>query len=575
MPSTSQPVPLLRRHWSLALVLCGALALRLWGLNDWWLNPDEGIYYSMITRGDLSGFWAEVMGNAHPPLYYLMLRALGLFTWNFTWFRALSVVFGLTAIIGVWAVARELWGRGTAGAVSGFVAATVLALSPGAILLSQVIRPYMFHLTLLTAALWCLLRYLRTPSRHHLAWYVALVVLALLTHYSTLLALGVFGLVVGYDGVSRGFGRPEWKRLAAWHVAPIVVVGLLYFLHLRRLAGGPLADEALDGWLSAYMVTSVAAAWRGFIGFQSLVVPAWARAPAALFLLVGCGVSLATRSPKPAVLALGAIAVGVAASAVGAYPYGATRHSAWQLAFTVPALGWLGGWIATFPRPKALLLTASAALAFAVALPAGRLLGAEQAALPVIDRVLEREPLTRMVAALDPQAEPDLMIMSAQTFYLLLPFYASERNRAVFAPDSSAFHFPYGAREILTGWSWNLTAGPDPDAPDHLVGMLERADAEFPELGISDRRFAALFVGGWLPPLINELNHLSSAERPIIVSQQFTPGLFAFVLNLRALRAAFDESEDHAIEASEASSPARSPRSASPPRTPPPPSGND
>jgi 4-amino-4-deoxy-L-arabinose transferase-like glycosyltransferase len=538
MPPPSRPAILLRRYWGLAIVLVGALAVRAAGLTDWWLNADEGIYYSLLTRGDLSGFWAEVMGNAHPPLYYLILRALGLFTWNFTWFRVLSLFFGLVAVVGVWAATRELVGD-KGRDVAGLVAAVVLAFSPEAIQLSQVIRPYMFQLALLSGALWLLLRYLDRPSDRDLAWYVVLVVLALLTHYSSILALAVFGLVVAHDGLVRGASRPEWRSLATWHLVPVAVVGLLYVLHLRQLTGGSLADEALDGWLDPYMVGSVFDAWNGFLGYQSYLVTEWARGPAALLFIVACGVSLVTRDLRPAILGLGAVAIAVAVSAVGAYPFGSTRHSSWQAVFTVPVLAWLAAWIARRRRLEAFLATAGVALVLAMGAPLGRLIGTDDAVPPLFERALERESLTLMVDALDPQAEPRLIIMSAQTFYVLLPFYASERNSSVVAPDSSAFHFPYGSRQIVTARAWNLTAGPDVDAPDHLVGLLRLADASFPELAIGDRQYAALFVGGFLAPIINELNALSSPEQPIVLRQRAAPGLFAFVLDLQVLRAAF------------------------------------
>lgn len=529
----------LRRYGGLTLVLCVAFGVRVWGLNEWWLNPDEGIYYSILTRADSAGFWTELMANAHPPLYYVLLRIIGLFTWDFVAFRSASVLFGLGAVVGAWAVGRELGGRGIRGEVAGLFAALLVALSPTAIGLSQVMRPYMLQLALLSAALYFLLLYRRAPSARHLVWYTAFVVLAVLTHYSSVLAVGALGLVVGSDGMGRGFNRPEWKRLAVSHVAPVVVTGMLYVVHVRRLSGSPLADDALSGWLSYYMVDSPLTAWLGFLGYQWLVVPDWGRAPAALFLLVACAAAIVRRDALPAVMALGALAVAVTAAALHVYPFGATRHAVWLMTFTVPVLGWLGAWVVGMPRTRAAAAVGGFAVVLIMGGPLGTALGADEAPWAPSERVLRRDNVARMVNFLDPQGEPALTLMSSQTFYLLLPFYPGEREGAVFAPDSSIFHFPYGSRRVLVSSAWDFTAGPDARATGHLVGTLAGADVAFPELSIGTHETAVLLVGGWRPPLIDELLSMSGADGAVLHAT-YVPGLFAFLIDLPALLRAFE-----------------------------------
>ena len=74
------------------LLVVVALVMRVSGAQGWWLNPDEGIYFSILTQPTLAAFWAEVAENAHPPLYYVILRAVGFFTTDFFWYRALSII---------------------------------------------------------------------------------------------------------------------------------------------------------------------------------------------------------------------------------------------------------------------------------------------------------------------------------------------------------------------------------------------------------------------------------------------------------------------------------------------------
>jgi hypothetical protein len=142
-----------------------------------------------------------------------------------------------------------------------------------------------------------------------------------------------------------------------------------------------------------------------------------------------------------------------------------------------------------------------------------------------------------MIDVLDPAAEPELLIMSWQSFYLLLPFYPTERERAAFSADSTVFHFPYGARRVLVSRSWDLSAGGDGRA-DELVGMLETTAAAFPELELDEREDAVLLLGGWRPALVDQLSS-SALTEPVTHGQRVVPGLVAFLLDVPALRRVF------------------------------------
>ncbi len=45
------------------LLVVLALFLCLPGTMEWWLNPDERIYFSIATQPTLAGFWEEVVTN--------------------------------------------------------------------------------------------------------------------------------------------------------------------------------------------------------------------------------------------------------------------------------------------------------------------------------------------------------------------------------------------------------------------------------------------------------------------------------------------------------------------------------
>ena len=532
-------------------LLVVATVVRSTDLSGWWLNPDEGIYYSILTRADFGGFWEEVTANAHPPLYYLLLRGLGLFTWDFLWLRAFSVLCGVAAVAAMWAAGRKLAGGGLPGEVAGLTAGLVLALAPGAVELSQVMRPYMLQLALLSWALVFFLRYGDSGAPGDLAAHVSLLSLALLTHYSSALALGVFlgGVALGaletygeesVPEIDRAGGRRpwlagRWRRRAAGYAVPLVVLLALYVFHMRPLATSDLADEALGGWLSFYMIRSPEDVWRSFLGFQHLVATPWFRGPSALLLLTALVLAGTRRHRRLVVLTGGSLLVAVVGAAAGLYPFGSTRHSAWLLVFAVPALGWLASWLldADTIRERSLRL-ALPLLLLLLGGPVGDGLGATRVPWAPTDRVLRQDDLARMIDVLDPGSEPELLVMSAQTFYLLVPFYPVQREAATFSADSAAFHFPYGARRILVGSAWDFTVGGPPVSDTGqsrgFVSFLRSAARSFPILGLTRRDRATLLVGGWRPAFVDDVGTL-----PQVTPTRGTPGLQAFRVDAAAL----------------------------------------
>lgn len=552
--STKAPLDILRRYRGIAALVAAAVFVRLSGLSEWWLNPDEGIYYSLITRASFRGFWQEVLSNAHPPLYYMLLRGLGRLTWDFSVLRAFSVLSGTVGVIGIWAVARQLaatisveaatnpdvHGERTSDetrvVAAGFIAAFLVVFAPTPLQMSQVMRPYAFQTALLAWALYLLLTHLRTPSRVRLGGYLALTSLALLTHYSSVLALGVFGLVALVEGVRRGLDDAEWRRLAAWHVLPASVLVGLYVFHLRPLAASALADEALDGWLLPFMIRSPGDVWLSLVGFQHHLAGPWLRGPLALLVLAAIGLAAYRRDALVLALGAGAIALAMTAAALGAYPFGSTRHSAWATVFVVPMLGWflaiVLSWGSQATRRRTVLTLAGLLV---LGGPVGAVIGADRARWAPEERVLREPYLQAMLPELDPHGEPALMVMSDQTFNLLLPFYPAEREEAVFSADSSAFHFPYGQRRVLVSRTWaflSLANGrPDTD----LQSFLRRSSEDFAGLGIPARDQVVFVDGGWGLPASVQIQQVMSSGLPLVASSRVVPGLHSFVLYVEPL----------------------------------------
>ena len=420
--------------------------------------------------------------------------------------------------------------------MTGLVAAALLVASPPAIILSQIMRPYMLQLALVAGALALLLRYARAPERRTLLGYIALLVLALLTHDSSVLALGALGGVALYLIVSAEMPHEARRDHALSHMVPVAVVLGLYLFHLRGLVASDTADDALQGWLSFYLVGSVREAWLAFVGLQTTVAGRGLGGPVTVLMISALAVAVARRAWLMVVVAGSALLVGLVAAAAGVYPLGAVRHSTWMLAFTLPPLAWAVGFVLTSGRRWALAGVAIVVILVAARESVGIGVGVPESPWAAPERVLRRSNLLEMVDLLDPGGAPRLVIMDQQTYYLLLPFYFKERQKARFGLDDTFFHFPYGERDVVVVQSWNLTAGADrvQDA-SNLRSLTDRADRSDPVLGMGSAREGQVLVGGWRSVVVDQL--LALEDSGVVTNDRLVPGLFAFLVDMERLNA--------------------------------------
>lgn len=528
------------------LVLVG-LALRLPGIFEYWLNPDEGIYYSSLTRASFGEFWTEVMANAHPPAYYLLLRGLGFLTWDFFWLRGMSVVFGVSAIWVFWLVGRELGGKGAGGVVAGLTTAALLTFNSEAITLSQIMRPYMLLVMLLGGALHFLLLCRCEPSRRNIAGYVVVTCLALLTHYSAMLALGVFTAVIAHDGLTGSVDRSGWKRLAASHAFLMALAVVLYHWHLAALLDSELMAMALEpgGWLSDWLIESPVDAWNSLRAFQVFHLPDGFQARSALVLISATIVSAVSRDRLVAVVTGVAVLGALAASFIGAYPLSPGRHSAWLFVFTMPALGWLVGHVIRSGR-KAWLAAAvcvtilgvsGSRVEWALGGATAELLGGRNNSTE--EQLIRWDDLARLVVErMDRETGPRIILSGEQTYHLLSPLYPADREELAFSADSSLFHFSYGRRDIVVARTWDWAGAED------VLRVLESLPEKLPALGSSGESEVLVLAGGWGSGFLTDVPVLE--RRGLVLDRSWALGrnpaaepgarLVACVLDWNAIR---------------------------------------
>lgn len=528
------------RGWAFALciVLLG-FALRAIGLNDYWVNPDEGLNYSIASWSSFSEFWREVQDNAHPPLYYLLLWGMDFLGTDVTWFRMLSLIPGCISIFGVYLLGREV-----SGTWVGLLAALLTAVSPSAIELSQVMRPYMFQVAGITFALYFLVRYLRAASErglHHeptvdLWLYVSFMVVALLTHYSSLIVMGGIGIVLASLLLAHKIPRSELRRLLLAHT-PIVLTMTGLAFHLSALMGSDLQVQAQTHSLAQHMVTDVASIWLNFLRVLRYEFGLWSSGPMVLLLLAGLIILFRERKYAAFGLPIAVLGLAILAAAMQQYPFGVTRHVAYLLPIVVvpiamPVAAGLRG------RPGVAIATVAVVLGLVlVSRPLSKALGAAADGvihLATPERLLPRENLERLRQKLgESRADRRPILMGLQTYYSLIPLFDEVRADREWQAGEF-FEMEWGRSVVLVNVAWKMTTKPEPADPrESFYGFLQRIDAVLPQLNIMTRTESTVLVAGWETGLVFDLADFDSSN-PQEIREIMVPGyLAALEVNLK------------------------------------------
>jgi hypothetical protein len=322
---------------ALLLVLLGLLA-RLRAANAPFLQPDEVLHIRIASAPTLAAVYRESLTNAHPPLFYFLLRPWALAVGSDWARRLLPVAFGTAFLWFAW-----LWARTALGAACGLIVVSCLAFLPAIVVVSSELRAYPLMLLLVAAALWALEQALAVGSKARLWLFTVLGALALSSQYSALLFLA--GAFV-YAAVRIGTGRPPARFLLVWAAGQLILAALLVFYvvtHISKLRGSPPEREAHDIWLPESFLKegqSAAAflARRTLSLFQYFFSTSPGGAVALALFVGGVAWLAARRRPVVFLLAL-PLALTAAGGLLAVYPYGGTRHDVVLALFAVSGTG--------------------------------------------------------------------------------------------------------------------------------------------------------------------------------------------------------------------------------------------
>lgn len=506
-------------HWIAALLIVGlGLGLRAGGLGEFWPNADEGIYLSAAS-GDWSRLQDLIFSNAHPPLFYLVLFGMSAVSSEYIWLRAASLICGCIAIYGA-----HLLGRRMAGWPGGLTAAVMMACSPAAITLSQVIRPYSMLLASTTFCLWYLFREMQEPARRQRVAYAILICLSLLLHYSAIILLAGIGGCILVAWACGELNRSSARRLLIMQVPAACIAITLVITHvLPELMGSELQSLARDdGWLAGFYPGSFAEVWENLLGIFVYCFGLNMAAPVVLLSLGGLLLGMKQLRAARNGLFAGCLLAGITLAIIGLYPFGPTRHSIYLIpVLMLPVAGLFGELFARSLRQNwhidLIVLLILILPGFSTWL---LVFGTDAAYVSAKnEQRLSRETVDVAMGILQDQPEGDrILLMDQRCFFTLAPLLEKAAGSLTQSTTSNGFsQFSWQGWTVIVSKSWIITASRENrEREDHLLELVKDVTEKSPEIALAECERLVIVADGRIPRVVGDfLGFLSEGEEGV------------------------------------------------------------
>jgi len=200
----------------------------------------DGYWHVFIAQQDnWHNFWEDIRVNAHPPLFFLLLKFLIHFGRSVLIYRSISIVTGIVSVFSVGWITRkivksDLWAY-TSAAAYGFAL-------PG-IIISCEVRSYMLSAFFVLLSFSCLLdigTYEESSRRNYMlrTGFAVNAILACLSHYYAFFYVGAAAILLLARLAVRGYRgeRVSWQADATTIFPVLGVVAILYKTHAGALA---------------------------------------------------------------------------------------------------------------------------------------------------------------------------------------------------------------------------------------------------------------------------------------------------------------------------------------------------
>jgi hypothetical protein len=299
----------------------------------------DGYWHVFIAQQDQwSNFVREYQQNAHPPLYFLLLKLTLWFGRSFLVYRAISLVTGIAAVYLLGCIARKM----TRWPLTPALAGLAYGLSLPGIIISCEVRAYMLCTFLILISYYFFLdvigRERQAGSFRQRAVFASAAMLACLTHYYAFFYVGAVLILAAAFAISRR-GEPLWRsfgREAATFAPVLGVMAYLFFSHANAHAvvQGHLLPfyyrRAVPESMGEFLIRNLQNTFNLFAPWTVSARPVFLVVLAGLLPAVGATVYLVRRTGAPeklpalvTMLATGLMLMELmAASVLGKYPFG-------------------------------------------------------------------------------------------------------------------------------------------------------------------------------------------------------------------------------------------------------------
>lgn len=246
-PPESPPRPPRRLHLALAVGLSAIPLLVLGGIE---LPDYDAFWHVFIARQDhWRNLVAEIRGTAHPPVFFLALRAVvGVLGASPFVYRLVSIAATIGSSWLVGRIVQRATGRPWLPAVAAFTFGSSLS----AVSIGLEVRAYalstLFMLWACAALLALAERAFSAPEHRSRVVFAVMTSLALLTHYGTaFFLLGGVAAVAAAAATDRAYrrrllaaGRRHWRANLLALATPAAVLAITYAVHIESWAARPI-----------------------------------------------------------------------------------------------------------------------------------------------------------------------------------------------------------------------------------------------------------------------------------------------------------------------------------------------
>jgi 4-amino-4-deoxy-L-arabinose transferase-like glycosyltransferase len=206
----------------------------------------DGWWHVFVSREDIFlRFWRDVYVNAHPPIFYLLLKAASLLGNSRLLYRSVSIVSAIVAVVFIVLIVRRIAKNREIGIICGLA----FGLSISTVIVANEVRSYMLSIAFILWGFYCFLHLVHPdPGPRHLRsrfGFMIATCFAVLTHYSSVFFVLasiatpflLFVFSTDYRRSLKSSFQTRWRADIVTLSPAIMLATVAYLFHMSRYSG--------------------------------------------------------------------------------------------------------------------------------------------------------------------------------------------------------------------------------------------------------------------------------------------------------------------------------------------------